>query len=471
VKNLGGKTQTAVAAPGAIGLREHVEQTILARRLFGRGAAVLVAVSGGMDSVVLLHLLHSLADTHHWRLVVAHFNHQLRGRSSDADARLAQRTAEKLGLDFVLGRGDVRDHAGKNKLSLEMAARQLRHDFLAQTARAHRITHIALAHHADDQVELFFLRLLRGAGGEALAGMKWQSASPADARIRLARPLLDQPKSALAEYAKAGRVPFREDASNASLDIQRNRIRHELLPLLTANYQPALARVVLRQMEIVGAEAELVTETARKCLKQRREFAALPAALQRRCLQLQLAEAGVAPNFDLVEQLRIFADRAVNVGGNTSVSRDSDGCLSVQETGKSGFRSEAMAVRLKGRAGEIAFEEARISWKIELRQSGTLHAPLRRVNCECFDAGKVGRDIVLRHWLPGDRFQPIGMASPVKLQDLFTNQKIARAKRLGLMVGAVAAGDVFWVEGLRMGERFKLDKNTRYELIWRWKRL
>ena len=103
--------------------------------------------------------------------------------------------------------------------------------------------------------------------------------------------------------------------------------------------------------------------------------------------------------------------------------------------------------------------------------NGTFRAPIQRANHECFDAGKLGIDIVLRHWRPGDRFQPIGMDAPVKLQNLFINQKIPRAHRHRLLVGTTADGELFWVEGLRLGERFKLDKKTRYQLQWRWKRL
>jgi len=451
----------------------QVEKSIAARRLFGRGESILVAVSGGLDSMVLLDVLGSLAKSHGWRLTVAHFNHQLRGRSSDADERLVKRAAEKMELPFVAGRADVRKFARERKLSLEMAARQLRHGFLARVAAKRRLGKIALAHHADDQVELFFVRLLRGTGGEGLAGMKWLGRSPMDPRIMLARPLLDLTKSELSAYAAEARVRFREDATNGQVEIQRNRIRRELLPLLGKKYQPAIARVVLRQMEIVGAEAEFVTGAALAWLeeKQRPPFDTLPLALQRRCLQLQLTQSGVTPNFDLIEQLREFANRPVMVNVAVTVRRDAAGIVTVQESGSQCFEGEAVRVSLTGRAGEIRLENARIGWSREPMPAGTFRAPQRRANCESFDAGKIGTSILLRHWQPGDRFQPIGMAQAVKLQDLFTNERFSRAARHRLLVGTTADGELFWVEGLRLGEAFKLDKKTRYQLKWRWKRL
>jgi len=132
----------------------------------------------------------------------------------------------------------VKEFAKKTKLSVEMAARKLRHDFFARTAKERKIRVMALAHHADDQVELFFLRVLRGAGGEGLAGMKWRSPSPVDSKIMLVRPLLDATKAELRGFAREGKILFREDATNTSLDRPRNRIRNELLPLLLRHYQP-----------------------------------------------------------------------------------------------------------------------------------------------------------------------------------------------------------------------------------------
>ncbi len=189
--------------------------------------------------MVLLEVLRRLAHANRWKLTVAHFNHQLRGRASEADEKFMARITEEWDLPMVVGRAPVRTFAARHGLSLEMAARGLRHEFLARSACNRGVETIALAHHADDQVELFFLRLLRGAGGEGLAGMKWSSPSPSDPAITLIRPLLGCAKAELRLFAEQQSLTFREDASNASLDFLRNRIRHELLPLLVKQYQPA----------------------------------------------------------------------------------------------------------------------------------------------------------------------------------------------------------------------------------------
>ena len=546
-------------------LLHHVEQSILGRRLFRPGQRILAAVSGGADSMVLLHVLHELAEKHKWRLTVAHFNHRLRGRSSDADEGLVRRTAGRLKLPVVVEAAEVRELARAQRLSLEMAARKLRHEFLARTARGRDIPTVALAHHADDQLELFFLRLLRGSGGEGLAGMKWRNASPSDAEVQLVRPLLDQPKAVLGEYAAEERIRFREDASNARLDFQRNRIRHELLPLLRKNYQPALDRTISRVIDIVGAEAEFTARAAEEWLrwlgrpkgegrrlkagrraKAEVRFDDLPVAVQRRCVQMQLLGLGIEPGYELVEQLRVSVDRPValsrtqtpgenspkgvlralaplteegehptsNIQHPTSKGtclrhpwrldvseaqgqakareagessdapatrqgdrghgmryavRDNSGIVHLQVTTREEFNSSSKAADLDGKGGEIEFDGVRVSWRADARKAV---APARAgVQQESFDADKVGSPIRLRHWRPGDRFQPIGMACAVKLQDLFTNQKIPRARRRQLLVAATAQGEVFWVEGTRISERFKLTRETIRRLQWRWKRL
>ncbi|HXG48077.1 MAG TPA: tRNA lysidine(34) synthetase TilS, partial [Methylomirabilota bacterium] len=309
-------------------LLAHVEQSIRRHCELADGQRILVAVSGGLDSQVLLHLLHRLAPARGWRLVVAHFHHGLRGRASDADEALVRRTAEQLRLPCLVGHGQVRKLADEEGLSVEMAARRLRHDFLARAALRRRCPVVALAHHADDQVELFFLRLLRGAGAEGLAGMGWTSPSPARPEVRLVRPLLDVPKSALRQFAELARLPFREDRSNASFEALRNRLRHEVLPLLKRTCQPALERVILRQMDILEAEARHLDAEARAWLERRRpSFDRLSTALQRHCLRLQLLALGARADFDWIEQLRETPQRAVTIRPGLVIAREPDGTL------------------------------------------------------------------------------------------------------------------------------------------------
>jgi tRNA(Ile)-lysidine synthetase-like protein len=233
---------------------------------------------------------------------------------------------------------------------------------------------------------------------------------------------------------------------------------------------------------------------------------------------MQLLHLGIEPDYELVEQLRVAAERSVSLGlktpeprartcGGSRVSReplflsfspseeervpslagqqkargqdetavpcyavrDRWGRIGVQVAALEEFSSGSTEVDLAGRTGKIEFEGARVSWRVDSRKSVARAAA--GVRQEFFDADKVGSLVRLRHWQPGDRFQPIGMARAVKLQDFFTNQKIPRDRRRRLLVAATGQGEVFWVEGMRISERFKLTRQTIRRLQWRWERL
>jgi tRNA(Ile)-lysidine synthase len=445
-----------------------LERSITGRRLFSDGQKILVAVSGGLDSMTLLHALHQLAPAHRWQLTVTHFNHQLRGRAAAGDERLVRKTALALKLPFVAGRADVRAEARREGISLEMAGRKLRHAFLAKTARERGIPVIALAHHADDQVELFFLRLLRGAGGQGLGGMKWASPSPADPSIGLVRPLLGQSKTALREAARAAEIRFSEDATNAQIEMERNRIRHVLIPSLQ-KYCPALTETVPRLMELAGADADVVTDLAERWLKAsgRTRFTSLRVAVQRRVVQLQLFALKETPTFDLVERLRTSPGAPFSLADKRIISRDPAGILHARQVEDTAFNPTRQTLLLKGAKGHAQIDGLTIQWQIERKSGATFTA---EPNAEYFDADKVGPQICLRHWQAGDRFQPIGASTPRKLQDLFTNAKVPRSERRCRVVATTNRDEPFWVEGLRIAEPFKLVPSTTRRLKWQWVR-
>jgi tRNA(Ile)-lysidine synthase len=445
---------------------QQLEQSIARHKLIADRAGALVAVSGGVDSMVLLHALAELSTTHRWKLVVAHFNHQLRGNESNQDARFVQRAAKRLRLRCVIARGDVKKAASEQKISIEMAARQLRHEFLARTAMQLGMRHVFLAHHADDQVELCFVRLLRGAGPQGLSGMEWLAPSPAARKITLLRPLLGERRSTLEEYARANHISFRDDTSNRSIDILRNRIRHKLLPLLRRDYQPGIDGAVRRSMELLRDEADFVTLEAIGWLdrKNRGAFDSLHPALQRRVVQIGLLHHGVVPQFDHVESLRQQTGRWHALGETAICRRLADGEIEMRPIPKEHARPAAAYLTLNARGGRASHDSVVVKWRVFRGRK----LPKPRANTEFFDADLVGDRIVLRHWRDGDRFQPIGMKQRVKLQDFFVNQKIPRERRHELLLATTTdSNEIFWIEGQRIGERFKVTPTTRHILEWR----
>src|SRR5438477_5346934 len=204
-------------------------KTNLLRR-FPPGARYLIGVSGGRDSVVLLD---AIVDVDYRKLIVCHFDHQLRGRSSRADARFVEKLAAKYEVDLEIGSADVRAVANHKKMSIEAAAREARYSFFAGVAKRRRCHTIFLAHHADDLVETFLINLFRGTGLTGLAAMREVSTRPIDGvGLTIARPLLSVWRDEIDSYVHEHRLKFREDASNKNLLPLRNRIRRRVIPYL-----------------------------------------------------------------------------------------------------------------------------------------------------------------------------------------------------------------------------------------------
>jgi len=294
-----------------------------------RTARVLVAVSGGRDSVVLLYALLALGFR---KMVVCHFDHRLRGRASAADARWVKSLAAKLGLECELGAGDVAALAAGDGLSIETAAREARYRFFAEVARKRRCPTVFLAHHADDQVETFLFNLFRGTGRAGLGGMRPESERVVKAggsvRLRLLRPMLGIRQAEIERYAAARKLRHREDESNLSHAHTRNRIRHRLLPELEAIFGRDVRGTVWRTAEILRAEEEwlatLVPEPSGEMLPVP-ELRAEPVALQRRRILAWLRRQKVPDaGFAEVEAVRslLHGPRAkVNLPGGLHARR------------------------------------------------------------------------------------------------------------------------------------------------------
>ena len=270
-----------------------------------------MAVSGGADSVVLLHLL---VKTGYRNLVVAHFNHQLRGKASDGDALFVKRLAKKFGLPFEIGEADVRKLAASQKWSLETAARDARYAFFAKVAKKHKTRFVTLAHHADDQVETCLFNFLRGSGIAGLAGMKPKSKRSVDGvQLELLRPLLSITKEELLSYLKERKIRFREDATNAVADASRNKLRLKVIPLIEELLGASFKGSIARNARLLADEEELLSSLASPIALQDKLSAKilreLHPALRRRVLHAWLKNQGVEePGFAEVERVASLLD-------------------------------------------------------------------------------------------------------------------------------------------------------------------
>jgi tRNA(Ile)-lysidine synthase len=243
---------------------------------------------------------------------------------------------------------------------------------------------------------------------------------------------------------------------------------------LRREYHAGLDQCILRTLEILSVDAECLASQARLWLNNGQvvagspvvQFSALPIALQRQCVRSQLIDAGHAPDFELVERLRLEPGRRWEISSGRVASLNAQGRVEVKQAEAAEFLSHSAVLPLEAKAGEANFGGLHLRWRVVAGSRAKVNRG--GPGSEVFDADRVGRRITLRHWRPGDRFWPIGGPGETKLQDVFTNEKVPMLQRRKLVMGCAEHGEVFWVQGLRIGERFKVTKHTKNRLHLRW---
>ena len=399
-----------------------VQKTVATRFPQLRGKRVLVAASGGADSTALALALKNLG----CEIALAHVHHGLRGKAADADARFVAVLAEKIGAPFFLGRFDVRAEAKKTGESLEMAARRVRRDFLVATARREQIRFVATGHTADDQAETVLLRIARGTSVAGLAGIPYVSKQGG---IAFVRPLRDATRAQVVAFLKSRKQRWREDASNAEDFALRNRVRHEILPLLEKRLNPGVRQALLRLADIAAAEDEVMAALA----KNTKPTAKTPLALRRRRALAALRAAGVPPDkldFHRVENPAIVFTFHVKPAESFYVLRKNPGKF---------LRS---------------VEKIRDAISLDVRRGRGFS---RRADEVCLSAAAVGdRDLIFRNWRAGDRMKPLGMGGSKKLSDIFTDLKVPRAERAKRIV-VECGGQIAALAGWRVSRDFAVE--------------
>lgn len=442
------------------------------------GLPLVVAVSGGPDSLCLLHALAQLGPAGP-ALHAAHFDHGLRGADSQADAAFVEAAARAWDLPVTIEQVDVGAYAAAQRINLHQAARELRYRFLARVALAAGARAVAVAHHADDQAETVLMHLLRGAGPAGLRGMlpvspwaAWtESPPPQPPGPPLVRPLLAVPRAEIERYCGQHGLEPRQDATNADPAYTRNRIRHELLPLLRS-YNPQIVAALGRTAAISADEQALLhdlldqrwTELAQigsgLVLLDLDEWRGLPAALQRAALRRahELLAPGTTLPWEQVERARGLVgrvDRRIELAGGVLLS--------------SGYLQATLALGPPpAAAGPQLADGPHIlptpgtldlggGWTIQALWRPEAAAPAHAPWQVDLDAASVELPLLVRTRRPGDRID-LGVGSK-RLQDLFVDARIPRALRDAWPL--VVSGDrLVWVPGVRAGAQFRTHPDT-----------
>jgi tRNA(Ile)-lysidine synthase len=488
------------------GVREKVLRYLLQRKLMRPGDRVAAAVSGGADSVALLRVLLELRTDLGIVLAVAHFNHGLRGEASEADEAFVAELARQHDLEFFCRSGDVRDHALSGKLSLEAAARDLRYRWLASLAESQKLDEIATGHTLDDQAETVLLKFLRGAGTRGLAGIYPEKSSDQDLEhrkgARIIRPLLGASGTEVEAYLTALGQAWREDETNLDHRFARNRVRHELLPLLEREYNPNLRQVLSDAAELARAEEEYWQALGEKEFQDRKVaagpvesevpqglagespakgvpspsrgpeaaqpsdehfpdsasvhlsldgLASLPLALQRRLLRRFVETANLTLDFEHVEKLRRCAL------GESAKAELCRGWMAVRHRGCLELLAPRAEAPFAGYQyilpvpGEVHIAELGLTVRsLPVPQEFAREAtpPESLLSTEL-----LGPELIVRNWRPGDRFWPVHSKSGEKLKRLFAEQHIPAGERRSWPV-VLNGEQIVWVRGLAVAQAF-----------------
>lgn len=450
------------------GVLAAVRRAIKRYRLVQPGERVVVAVSGGVDSVVLLHCLLRLREEWSLALHVAHFDHRLR-ESSRQDARFVEELAASWDVPVTTRSWEGKGRRGR---SLQAEARSARYRFLEETATLGGATKVALAHHRDDQAETVLLHLLRGSGLRGLRGMLPLREG------RFIRPLLDVGREEIERYAKRHHLSFVEDPSNQNTRYLRNRIRWHLLPLLQREYNPAIARVLARMAtslaedddyleghagEAFGATAE--HQGTRICMHLA-ALQGLAPPIRRRVLERALRS--VAPGAHLT---------AAHLRAVDSLTGPGEASVVTLPLGRKAWRSGKYLYLgvYEGELQSSVHVELRVpgetiihEWGMRLDASIISHSmadiPGPDPDRAYIDWKQVRPPLEVRSWKPGDRFRPLGLQGHKKLQDLFVDAKVPREERRRVPVVVDQRG-VLWVPGFRIDERGRIGRGTVQVLL------
>ncbi len=465
-------------------LEEKVLQTIKKFDMLSSNDRVLIGISGGPDSVTLLTVLLSFKKRYNLSFFIAHFDHMLRGKESDKDANFVKKLAQELGLPCKFKSCNLAEIAQKEHLTLEESAREHRYKFYLETAKKFKANKVALGHNADDQVETVLMRFLRGSGLEGLIGIP-------PVRGKIIRPLIECRREEIEEYCQEHKIGYRIDSSNKEVVYFRNKIRLELLPLLSRDYNKNIKDTVLRLRNIVSEvsvylnqETELLfkevtrREKTKRVIIDLKKLTSLHLALQRRIIRKSIE----------VVKGNLYS---ITLRHNNEILKLSEYQLGEKEIYlPDGLRVKKIYDKIivfKKRISKNQIDEIPTTWEhnilipgkteiksldigieIKILDSVDIKSSLyfnRKKSkgkfSEFIDYNKVKPPLKLRNRRSGDRFYPLKMKSLKKVKDFFIDNKIPKSHRDLIPILVDSEDKIIWIVGMRLDDRVKISSNTK----------
>lgn len=420
------------------------------KQLFEPHQKVLLAVSGGIDSMVLLHLFE-MSD---FEYGIAHCNFQLRGNESDEDEEFVKKQVLNHGVPAYFERFDTQEYASLNGISIEMAARELRYEFFEKVRSENAFDFIATAHHQDDLIETFFLNLSRKTGIKGLTGIKEKAG-------KIIRPLLFADRNEIEKFSSQNYIEFREDSSNNEVVFQRNFLRHKILPLFS-ELNPSFKKNFLASIDNLK-DAEKVYSGYLNSEKQK------VVQTERENTIIDISEL-LKTSFPEIVLLEILTDFNFNSTVVDEVFQSLE-----TDSGKQFFskthrlvkdRKNLFVSELKDKGEKIYYIE---NEDIELFEPFDITIEklsvhnfqiIKKLNVACIDSDEIGFPLLIRKWQQGDYFQPLGMTGFKKVSDFFIDQKIPIHEKENTWI-LCSGKKIVWIMGHRIDNRFKITPQTK----------
>jgi tRNA(Ile)-lysidine synthase len=443
-------------------LEGKLKEYIRAQQLLTSDQSVLLAVSGGVDSMVMLHLFSVLRAQMKLYLSVIHVNHQLRGDESTGDEQFVREMSDFYNIPFFCERIDVRSHAHEFGVSKQLAARRLRYECFERIRKQAGAQAVATAHHADDNAETVLLNIIRGTGIHGLSGIP-----PKREPGHIIRPLLFMTRKEIEFYAEEQCIKYRNDSSNRSLAYRRNELRHNILPTLQRRHPRVVQTLnsIAVMMQDVNEKMHRIVHDAMCAITHKDDEGHLvlnihklkskPDFLRDEIFVELLHQMDIEPSEKKVSALHQLCDqptgRTVELSGQIEVCRDREVIIFKRTNDKQpGFRQVEI-----GKSYD--YQNYLVSISTPERVPATFAATHE---VEYIDADRLGEQLILRSWHNGDWFIPLGMKEKKKLSDFFTDQKVPKYQKSSIPV-LESDGRIVWICGKRLDDRFKLTDRTQ----------
>ena len=465
-------------------LEEKALQTIKKFDMLSFNDRVLIGISGGPDSVTLLNVLLSFKKRYNLSFFIAHLDHMLRGKESDEDVNFVKNLAQELGLPCEVKSYNLIKIARKEHLTLEEAARKYRYKFYLETAKKFKTNKIALGHNADDQVETVLMRFLRGSGLEGLMGIP-------PVRGKIIRPLIECSRAEIEEYCKENKIEYRVDSSNKEVVYFRNKIRLELLPLLSKGYNKNIKGIVLRLRSIVSEvsaylnqETELLfkevvkRESPEMVIINLKKFTFLPLALKRRIIRKSIEVVkgdlyciSFRHNNEILKLTEYqLGEKEIHLPDNLMVKKIYNKMM-IYKKRISKDRKEEIPTPWEYNIlipGKTEIKSLDIEVEIKILDSANIKSSLYFTKkkskgefLEFIDYNKVNPPLKLRNRRSGDRFYPLKMKGLKKVKNFFIDNKIPKDYRDLIPILIDSEDKIIWIVGMRLDDRVKINSDTK----------